>query len=216
MADEDRQIKNQQDKKTRIIGNSDARLHNSRKCWLTDETTTIVGVYGPGTSMEISSNWSQPFSEMTPGNAAQTAGGLLQATFGVTMVKTLNTQQVWQGNQPTQLNLELQLYALRDPDIEVMQPLSALEEFIAPDVSWFWGIGQIAKALQLRIGTMAIYQPLVLNSVSIPFDKETDLKGRFVRCTVNLALSTATVISKDLLKKGFCGIQSGYLTSKDK
>lgn len=211
MADEDREIKSQQDKEAKLIGNSDKRLHDSRKVWISDGNTTICGVYGPGTSMEISSNWSQPFDDLTPGTAFKLSSSAIQSMTGLTMVKTLNTQQVWQGNQPTQFNLELQLYALQDPDLEVMQPLSALEDFIAPDVNWFWGIGQIAKSLQVNIGRMVIYQPLVLNSVSIPFDKETDLKGRFVRCTVNLTLSTATMISKDMLKKGYCGIRSAYL-----
>lgn len=210
MADKDREIKNQEEK-TRYIGNSDSRLHFSRKCWLTDGTTTIAGVYGPGTSLEITSNWTMPFETMTPGQNMQTAGGLIQSRTGLTMVKTLNTQQVWQGNSPTQFNLELQLYALHDPDLEVMQPLRALEDFIAPDVDDFsLALGSIAKALQLNIGRMSLYQFLVLNSVSIPFDKETDLKGRFVRCTVNLALSTMTMISKDMLKKGYGFKNTGY------
>lgn len=209
MADEDREIKGQQDKEAKLIGNSDKRLHDSRKVWISDGDTTICGVYGPGTSMEISSNCSQPFEDMTPGSAMKTAGAGLQAATGKTMVKALNTRQVWQGNAPTQFNVELQLYALQDPDIEVMQPLTALESFIAPDVDRFWGVGEIAKALQIDIGRMNIYQFLVLNSVSIPFDKETDLKGRFVRCTVNLALSTMTMITKDMLKKGY-GFKSGF------
>lgn len=177
MAEEDREIKGQEDK-TRYIGNSDARLHYSRKCWLTDGTTTIAGVYGPGTNVEITANWTMPFESMTPGQSMQTASSLIQAKTGKTMVKTLNTQQVWQGNSPAQINLELQLYALHDPDIEVMQPLRALEDFIAPDVDDFsLAIGSISKALQLNIGRMCIYQFLALNSVSIPFDKETDLRS---------------------------------------
>lgn len=216
MADEDREIKSQQDKQTRYIGNSDARLHDSRKCWLTDGTTTVAGAYGPGTSVEITANWTMPFDGMTPGQSFQTASGLIQARTGNTMVKTLNTQQVWQGNSPAQINLELQLYALHDPDLEVMQPLRALEDFIAPDVDDFsLAIGSISKALQLNIGRMCIYQFLCLNSVSIPFDKETDLKGRFVRCTVNLSLSTMTMISKDMLKKGYGFKNTGYqITTK--
>uniref|UniRef100_UPI00262F7C8D hypothetical protein n=1 Tax=uncultured Desulfovibrio sp. TaxID=167968 RepID=UPI00262F7C8D len=65
------------------------------------------------------------------------------------------------------------------------------------------GVGELAKALQVDIGRMAIYQMLVLNSVSIPFDKETDSQGRFVRCTVNLQFSTLMMITKDRLKKGW-------------
>lgn len=192
----------------------DRRLHDSRKCWISDGDTTICGVYGPGTSLEITANWKQPFEEMTPGAALKNLAAAGQAATGMTLVKAINSRQTWDSNSPTQLSVELQLYALQDPDLEVMQPLAALENFIAPDVDGFLGgFGQIAKALQLNIGRMAIYQFLVLNSISVPFDKETDSKGRFVRCSVNLALSTMTMVTKDMLKKGY-GFKSGYMTKK--
>lgn len=146
---------------------------------------------------------------MTPGSALRTAGAALQAATGSTMIKAFNTRQVWQGNSPTQFTVELMLYALQDPEIEVMQPIRALEYFIAPDVEMYWGIGQISKALQLNIGRRVIYQYLVLNSVSEPFDKEMDSKGRFVRCTVNLSMSTMTMVTKDMLKKGY-GLKSDF------
>ena len=139
----------------------------------------------------------------------RTAGAVGQAVTGATMIKAFNTRQIWTGNSPTQFNLELMLYALQDPEVEVMQPLRALEYFIAPDVDMFWGIGQISRALQLNIGRRVIYQYLVLNSVSVPFDKEMDSQGRFVRCTVNLSLSTMTMVTKDMLKKGY-GTKSDF------
>lgn len=205
---EDREIKGQSE--ATIIGNIDKRLHDSRKVWISDGETTIAGVYGPGTNLEVTANWKQPFEDMTPGKAVKSLGDFLQMKTGMTLVTALNSQQTWDSNSPTQLTVELQLYALKDPDLEVMQPLAALENFIAPDIDLFiGGVGEIAKALQVNIGRMAIYQYLVLNSISIPFDKETDSQGRFVRCTVNLQLSTLTMITKDMLKKGIGGITTG-------
>lgn len=210
MPEKEREIKPKTEDKKILIGNQDRRLHQSRKCWISDGKTTICGVYGSGTSMEITANWTMPFESMTPGSKFEAGASLIQATTGMTMVKALNTMQVWQGNAPTQFTVELQLYALQDPDIEVMRPLRALEAFIAPDVSSFIGMaGDIAKKIDLDIGRMCIYKELVLNSVSVPFDKETDSKGRFVRCSVNLSLSSMTMMTKDLLKKEN-GIVSGY------
>lgn len=210
MADEERSIRNQQDSAAKIVGNTDFRLSDARKCWISDGETTVAGVYGPGTSVEITANWTQPFEDMTPGSALRAGGAALQIiTGGSTLVKAFNTRQVWQGNSPTQFNVELMLYALRDPEIEVMQPVRALEYFIAPDVDMYWGIGQISKALQLNIGRRVIYQYLVLNSISEPFDKEMDSKGRFVRCTLNLTMSTMTMVTKDMLKKGY-GLKSDF------
>lgn len=193
---------------TRIVGNQDTRLHDSRKVWISDGDLTVCGVYGPGTNMEVNADWGMPFEGCTPGQVLKTAASFLQAKTGLTLVKALNTRQVWEKNSPTQFNVELQLYALQDPDLEVMQALNALEMFIAPDSDGFTTVGAISKFLQVNIGRMVIYQPLVLNSVSIPFDKETDSKGRFVRATVNLTLSTLTMITKDLLYKGY-GVKSG-------
>ena len=194
-----------------VIGNTDKRLSDARKIWIADDQTTIVGAYGPGTSMEITANWMSPFEAATLGNTPlRTGAAFIQTVTGISLITTLNTRQAWEGNEPTRFNVELMLYALRDPDLEVMQPLRALEYMIAPDVNDFWGVGgKIAKALQLNVANRIIYQYLVLENISAPFDKEMDSQGRFVRCTVNLTLSTLTMVSKQMLKKGY-GVKSEY------
>lgn len=194
-----------------VLGNTDKRLSDARKIWIADDQTTIVGAYGPGTSMEITANWMSPFEAATLGNTPlRTGAAFIQTVTGMSLVTTLNTRQAWEGNEPTRFNVELMLYALRDPDLEVMQPLRALEYMIAPDVNDFWGVGgKIAKALQLNVANRIIYQYLVLENLSAPFDKEMDSQGRFVRCTVNLTLSTLTMVSKQMLKKGY-GVKSEY------
>ena len=194
-----------------VLGNTDKRLSDARKIWIADDQTTIVGAYGPGTSMEITANWMSPFEAATLGNTPlRTGAAFIQTVTGMSLITTLNTRQAWEGNEPTRFNVELMLYALRDPDLEVMQPLRALEYMIAPDVNDFWGVGgKIAKALQLNVANRIIYQYLVLENLSAPFDKEMDSQGRFVRCTVNLTLSTLTMVSKQTLKKGY-GVKSEY------
>ena len=194
-----------------VLGNTDKRLSDARKIWIADDQTTIVGAYGPGTSMEITANWMSPFEAATLGNTPlRTGAAFIQTVTGMSLITTLNTRQAWEGNEPTRFNVELILYALRDPDLEVMQPLRALEYMIAPDVNDFWGVGgKIAKALQLNVANRIIYQYLVLENISAPFDKEMDSQGRFVRCTVNLTLSTLTMVSKQMLKKGY-GVKSEY------
>lgn len=190
--------------RTTTIGNTDKRLSDARKVWISDGTTTIVGAYGPGTTMDINANWTMPFTEMSLGNMFPKAGDIAQAMTEQTMMKTMNTKQVWQYNEPTRFNVELLLYALRDPDLEVMQPLHALELFIAPDVGEFLsGAGRIAKALQINFGNKIIYQYLILDTISAPFEKEVDSNGNFVRATVNLTFATATMVSKAMLKQGY-------------
>lgn len=203
MANEEKSVKNQQSGSVKQVGNADNRLHASRKVWLSDGNICVCGAYGPGTNVEITANWTQPFENMQASSVMPTVSDITQYLSGKTMVTTLSTQQIWQNNSPTQITIELMLYALRDPDMEVMRPLSTLEDFIAPDANTCFGKPrEVKKALTLNMGRRHIYNPVVLNSVSVPFDKETDTQGRFVRCTVNLTLSTMTMISKEMLKQG--------------
>lgn len=188
-----------------VVGNADTRLSNYRKCWIYSPDVTVCGVYGPGTSQEIVANWSSPFENMSLGETIQRAGGIIQAETQMTSISRFNTRQIWDNNRPTQLNLELKLYALRDANQEVMKPLAALEWMIAPDVSIEGGSigGKIAAAVNLNIGTKVIYQDLCVDSISIPYDKEVDSQGNFVRCTVTVQFTTLTMITKDMLRKGY-------------
>lgn len=191
-----------------VIGNRDTRLSQFRKCWISGGEVTIVGAWGAGTSKEITANWNSPFEGESIGNKIPMAGGVAQAVTDMTSVSTLNSRQTWEGNRPTSFTVELKLYALEDPDVEVMQPIRALETMMAPDVSS--GVlsfgGRLPDRICLNIGSKIIYTDLVIDSLSQPFDKEIDSQGRFVRVTLNLQLSTLTMVSKDMLRKGY-GLQ---------
>lgn len=185
-----------------VFGNRDTRISDYRKCWIATKDVTIVGLWGPGTSMEITSSWHAPFESEHLGAKAGALGSMFQAVTSWTMISTFNTRQVWTGNQPTKFSLELKLYALTDPELEVMRPLRELERMIAPNTSML-GPGAIPEVVDLNIGTKIIYADMIIESISVPFDKEMDSKGRFVRATVTLALSTPVMVSKALLEKGY-------------
>lgn len=210
MAEEAR-VTNKQGGQSTVIGNADPRLSDACKVWITDGSTTIVGVTGKGTTLDVSAQWNQPLQNMTPGNAAGEAlQGVAQMLTGMTLVTALNTRKAWTGNEPTRFNVELLLYALKDTDKEVMQPLRALEYMIAPDVGDYFAFGgEIAKALQINFGNRIIYQHLTLDNLSVPMGGERDSQGRFVRCTVNLTMSTLTMVTKQMLKQGY-GVKSDY------
>ena len=191
------------------VGNIDTSLHAARKCWLTDGETTICGVWGSGTSINIVANWESPFSGMTPGQVKPITGALLQAITGKSLLTAQNSRQTWVSNEPTQISLEMKFYALQDPVTEVMEPLRQLEMLIAPGVKSYIGMGEIAKGLTLTIARRRMYDNLVLKSVSVPFDTEVNSNGDFVRATVTLELSTLTMMTKDMLSndhQGFWGV----------
>lgn len=196
------------------IGNNDPRVSDFRKCWLQGmDGATICGIYGPGTSREITANWIQPFAgESIGGKIPAAAGGLAQMATGMTSVSSFNTRQTWEANQPTAFTLELMLYALEDAVAEVMQPLRMLENWIAPETMSLAGLmsmeaGKIPSFVLLNIGTKVIYTDCVINSMSLPFDKEVDSQGNFVRATVSLQLSTLTMVDRQMLGSGNYGIR---------
>ena len=187
------------------IGILDPRVSPHRKCWLSDGKKTIVGVYGRGTSQEITEVWNSPFQNASLDSIAPQATAAFQVFGnGKTFIKGMNSARTWSGNEPTNVNLELILYAVKDPAAEVMLPLHTLEEFAAPDTEVFMGLdGKAAAILSLDIGRRIIYPSLCMTNISMPFDKEVDSKGNFVRCTVNITFTTPVAISKNLLKQGY-------------
>lgn len=200
---------------TGSLGNNDSRVSKYRKCWLQGmDGATICGVYGPGTSREMTANWIQPFEgESIGGKMPAAAGGLAQTMGGMTMIHSFNSQQTWQANQPTAFTLELLLYALEDPIQEVMRPLQLLEQWFAPETITLAGLlsmdfGRIPSLILLNIGTKVMYKDMVINSISLPFDKEVDSQGNFVRATVNLQLSTLTMVDRQMLNSGDYGIRA--------
>lgn len=188
------------------IGNNDTRVSRFRKCWLQgSDGATICGIYGPGTSREITANWIQPFAgESIGGKIPAAAAGVAQTMTGATLVQSFNSRQTWEANQPTAITLELLLYALEDPVQEVMLPLQQIEKWIAPDVG---GVGTPPDRVLLNMGTKVVYTDLVINSASLPFDKEVDSQGNFVRATTTLQLSTLTMVDKSMLNSGNYGIR---------
>lgn len=186
------------------LGNNDPRVSEYLKTWIqASEGDTVCGVTGPGTSKEVMANWTSPFEGESIGNKFEKIGGLVQSTTDQTLITTLNSRQVWNGNQPTKFNLELKFYALEDVAKEVMEPIRALEVMIAPDTAQFVGSGRVPGAVTICVGRKVIYKDCVLESMSQPYDKEVYRGGGWIRCTVNLQVSTIAMLNKtDVPKYG--------------
>lgn len=178
------------------LGNNDSRVSEYLKTWICGEGLAVCGVTGPGTSKEVMANWSSPFEGESLGNKNALAGGSIQMLSEITSITTLNSRQVWNGNQPTKFNIELKFYALQDVAKEVMNPIRALEEMIAPETSQTVGTGRIPGQVAICIGRKVIYKGCVIESMSQPYDKEVYRGGGWIRCTVNLQVSTIAMLNK--------------------
>ena len=196
-----------------VRGILDPRVAPYRKVWISDPKAgvTLVGVYGKGTSQEVTASWNGALESFTPGQAMPAAGALAQAATGMTMVTELNMMRTWGSTEPTSITVELVLYAVRDARTEVMDVLTGLQQFMAPDLDQYLGAGSAPHYLALNIGGRVIYPSVCLASMSVPFDCECDSAGNFVRCTVNLTFTTSTVVTLRAMGEG-AGIQNAYAT----
>lgn len=190
------------------VGNKDKRISDSLKCWITGTQEAVVGVLGPGTNLDITANWTSPFEGDSAGDKFQKTGGAIQSVTDTTSITTLNSRQVWSGNKPTTFNVELKLYALEDAQSEVMDALKALEKMAAPDVKGTLPIstrdenmlGRVPGLVTINMRGKHIYADCVLEHVSAPFDKEVGKDGSLIRATVNLQISTVTMMSRDMIR----------------
>lgn len=175
----------------------------------------VVGALGDGTSKSVSANWSSPFEGDSIGSHLDKVGGLYQtgqlgsSGKGKTSVTTLQSTQVWEGNQPHSFTVNLVLYALSNPRKEVVDAIKALEVMQAPDLKARFpislssdddsttNVGRIPGEISINIGRSTIYRNCVISSVSVPLDGAKDRNGDLLSADVSLEVSTKTLINKD-------------------
>lgn len=200
--------------KTKFVGNNDPVVSPHLKIWIKQGVVIVCGVLGEGTSKEIQSNWDSPFEGESVGSKFQKTGGAIQSGAlsdglginygkGRTTITTVNSRQVWGGNRPTQFNIIMQFYALHDPQTEVMNALIELEKMASPQVNEFKPGGRIPGTVSINIGRNAIYPDCVIESISIPLDKEVNKDGLLIRAEVTLAIQTKQMDSKSDIKSRY-------------
>jgi hypothetical protein len=207
--------------KLQVFGNSDEKISPYLKAWIAQPdkeskiSVCVVGLIGPGTSRALQSNWESPFEQSNLGGMFEKAGGLIQATTGETSISTLSSTQIWNGNRPNQFTLNLVFYAISDARKEVMDPLRELEKMMGPNIKsgqrdtngWMEKAlsiaasampgGRIPLPVILNIGRRTIVPDCVIESMSVPLDKERDRFGNLIRAEVSLSISTKVMLNRD-------------------
>ncbi len=186
------------------VGNIDKAVSPHLKTWIFQNGVLVCGVTGEGTSKELQANWDSPYEGESLGSKLEKPAGVLQSgeieifkkVKGLTTVTTLNSIQVWKGNQPTQLNLVLDFYALEDPRKEVQLPLQRLEEMASPQVHEKCPGGRIPGEVTIKVGRRAIYAMCVIESLSITLDNEVTSDGLPIRAQATLSVGTSKMLNK--------------------
>lgn len=177
-----------------VFGNNDPSLSANVKCYLIQEFggefSSVCGVIGEGTTKEIVANWESPFEDSSIGSMFKKVGGAIQKITDATSISTLSSTQVWGGNEPYLIDLELIFYALSDPWKEVEGALKALEKMIAPEVNKISPLGRVPQPVMIELGSKMSLPDAYMKSLSIPLGVERNSEGRMVRATVNLQIGS--------------------------
>ncbi|MTI11639.1 hypothetical protein [Sansalvadorimonas verongulae] len=196
----------------RQVGVNDPAVSPYCKCWIKQGDTVVVGVIAEGTSKELAANWNSPFEGDAVGSKFSKSGGLLQSgsltesTRGVTTITTMASQQVWEGNAPHAFNVSLQLYALADPKVEVMDALMELERMATPEVQAVSPVGgqtadgrrlgRVPQTVFINIGRNVVYGPCVIESLQQPLDAPRSSDGYLMEALVNLTIQSETMLNR--------------------
>lgn len=199
-----------------VFGNADSKVSPYLKAWIAQPdsqskiSACVVGLIGAGTSRSLQANWNSPFEQSNLGGMFEKVGSVLQAVSSLTSVTTLSSTQIWEGNRPNAFNLTLSFYALSDAYKEVMEPLRELEKMMGPTIqagdakdgaimeliaSSRPG-GRIPLPVMLNIGRRMMIPNCVIETMSVPLDKERTKEGYLVRAEVALSISTKVMLNK--------------------
>jgi hypothetical protein len=193
-------------------------------------------------SQEMSQNWNSPFEgagaeSKVPTISAMLQSGLLSSDVsalvdkissgsgedvstllgkatGRTGITKLNSTQVFSGMPPIKFSFTAHFRALIDPQTEVREPITQLEQWAVPQ--YLSNDGLIAGALKkglTNIGIETIYPsvspqllamkygdktilPLVIESMSQPFTVPRTSDGAVLNVAVQLTVATLTAIDR--------------------
>lgn len=221
LSDEEKKTAQGETGSLQLYGNADKKVSPYLKAWIAQPdaeskiSICVVGLIGPGTSRSLQANWNSPFEGSNLGGMFEKTGGLLQATTEKTSVTTLSSTQIWEGNRPHTFNLTLSFYAIDDAQKEVMFPLRELERMMGPNVqagdpsaggamellkSAIPG-GRIPLPVILNIGRRMVVPNCVIESMSVPLDKERTKEGYLVRADATLSISTKVMLNKENIRQ---------------
>ncbi|VVE88403.1 hypothetical protein [Pandoraea bronchicola] len=146
--------------------------------------------------------------------AASDATKVLSDVTGRTGITKLNSTQIFSGMPPVKFSFTAHFRALIDPNTEVRQPVTQLEQWAVPQ--YLANDGVIAGALKngLRgVGLETIYPsvtpqllamkygdqtilPIVIESVSKPFTVPRSTDGEALNVAVQITVATLTAIDR--------------------
>ncbi|MDT0178203.1 hypothetical protein Q9R34_19450 [Enterobacter sp. BRE11] len=170
------------------------------KVYITSETAMVVGYLGEGSSASIESMWESPFSNDSLGGmagAVSAAGGKLaggvQAMSNNTSKSDFNSLLIWEGQQPPEFSIVIDLMATVNAKVEVMDAIMTLQQMASPELNAALPGGRRPLPVILDVGRRIKLMDVVIRSVSYQLDAPRTAEGHFTHNTVTLQCSGLSV-----------------------
>jgi len=186
------------------VPNSDCGISSFHKIWIMDIANNIVvaGYLGEGTSKEIVSNWETPFADSSLSARFNIVSGLMKELTDKGLQSTINSRQVWAGNQPYTFNLVMKFRAFTNPLNEVELAIRALEMMMAPEPQSDV-IMRMPSEISIDLGGMQAITDCCIKSLSVPCDKERNAEGYLIRADVSLQVETRQMLTRTAIEGSF-------------
>lgn len=180
------------------------------KVYIRSQTDMVVGYIGDGSSVQLASMWQSPFENQSVGGllgglgaAAGSLADTIQSATGMTSKSVFNSMLVWEGQQPPEFNLVVDLMATTNAQIEVNLAISTLLKMASPELNNIAPLGRRPETVTLNIGRNVALPNVVIKDVSYLLDAPRTSEGYFTHNTVTLQCSGNTSLNRSNISSVF-------------
>jgi len=179
---------------------NDPDLNAANKITIEQDTSEysagVVAYADEGVMMELTANWLSPFIDDNAGAFAPKVGGMVQSTQGITSVNELNSQQVWNGNEPLRFSLPINFIAYSDPANEVHRAMQALETMTSPQVNNLLPFGDVPDAVTINIGGILTIPNCRITTTPIDLSAPKTTDGFLSYATMQLEVESLSMSNR--------------------
>lgn len=193
----------------------------------------VKAVLQDNISMRVESTW-KALEDLAPSGDQQWAalgGAIAQALTKKALVTAFTSRRIWGGTSPVELILPLRFEAIKDPQVEVVQPCLALQQMALPtkgEDSGFLGVlpllqppgpspfqtglnSEAGKQLgagediTITVGNLLTFKSVVVHNVTVTFDTRYTAQGLPISAKVDIAFQTYEIVTKEGLAEIYNG-----------
>ncbi|MEL7698457.1 MULTISPECIES: hypothetical protein [Pantoea] len=144
--------------------------------------------------------WESPFANDSLGGVAgavSAAGGKLaggvQAVSGSTSKSDFNSLLIWEGQQPPEFSIVVDLMATMNAKVEVMDAIMTLQQMASPELNAALPGGRRPLPVIMDVGRRLKLMDVVIRSVGYQLDAPRTAEGHYTHNTVTLQCSGLSV-----------------------